>query len=91
MNKILITFLLFFIGYHSYAQPVIKNIPCDNSSILQQADSLKKAFEKDNFTLLKEASMSMESEYEIPVIVPLKGGAWSVSYTHLTLPTKRIV
>lgn len=78
LNKI---YFIFFInlllsGNAILAQPNIKNIQCDNSSILQQADSLKQLFAKDNFTLLKEASLTMDSEYEVPVIVPLKGGTW---------------
>lgn len=42
----------------------------------QQADSLKLTLAKDGFILVKEASMTMESEYEMPVIVPLTQGSW---------------
>ena len=58
------------------AQHMPKQIACDNISILKQVDSLKKDFEKQGFILAKEASMSMESDYEIPVIVPLRQGTW---------------
>lgn len=58
------------------AQPLAKQSACDNVAILQQADSLKKEFEKQGFVLAKEASMPMESEYEIPVVVPLRQGTW---------------
>jgi hypothetical protein len=60
-----------------FAQPMITQVAgFDNSSILTQVDSLKKDFEKQGFVLVKEANMSMESNYEIPVIVPLKQGTW---------------
>jgi len=44
--------------------------------ISRQADSLKNLYTKDGFVLLKEASITMESEYEMPVIVPLTQGSW---------------
>ncbi len=58
-----------------FAQPRAEQTGCD-VAILQQVDSLKKLFEKDGFITVKEAAMTMESEYEIPVIVPLKEGTW---------------
>ena len=47
-----------------------------NTSIHLQADSLKIAFKQQGFAVVKEASMSMESQYEMPIIVPLKEGTW---------------
>jgi len=44
--------------------------------ISKQVDSLKSLYGKDGFILLKEASISMESEFEMPVIVPLTQGSW---------------
>jgi hypothetical protein len=58
------------------AQDVIRQAACTNQSILQQADSIKKELAKNGFIVLKEASMQMESEYEMPVIVPLTEGSW---------------
>ena len=58
------------------AQPMAKQNACENISILQQVDSLKKDFEKQGFIIAKEASMPMESDYEIPVVVPLRQGTW---------------
>ena len=63
--------------FSGYAQPMVKQAgTCDNVAILQQVDSLKKIFEKQGFILAKEASMLMESDYEIPVVVPLRQGTW---------------
>jgi hypothetical protein len=58
------------------AQDVIKIQSCNNSLIQHQVDSLKSFYNKDGFVLLKEASVAMESEYELPVIVPLTQGNW---------------
>jgi len=46
--------------------------PCNDTSIQRQADSLKRLYAKAGFDVLKEASIMMESEYEMPVIVPLE-------------------
>jgi hypothetical protein len=54
---------------------VIKVQSCSDEVIKHQVDSLKKLFSDDGFILLKEASISMESEYEMPVIVPLNQGS----------------
>jgi hypothetical protein len=56
------------------AQEVIRQQPCESPDIKRQADSLRAIFEKDGFTLLREASMTMESEYEMPVVMPLTQG-----------------
>jgi hypothetical protein len=75
MKKLLaISFILLAISAH--AQDVIRQKSCSNLSITSQVDSLKKEFEKNGFMVLKEASMTMESEYEMPVIVPMTQGAW---------------
>ncbi|MBL7732683.1 MAG: hypothetical protein JNM88_16015 [Chitinophagaceae bacterium] len=66
--------LLCFIVLH--AQDVIRQQSCSNGTIDQQVDSLKKLYGSQGYVLLKEASMAMESEYEMPVIVPLTQGSW---------------
>ena len=55
---------------------VIKIESCSNAQIQHQVDSLKDLYSKDGFILLKEASVAMQSEYELPVIVPLTQGSW---------------
>lgn len=60
----------------SAAQDVIRQNPCSSPSILQQADSMKALLAQQGFIVVKEASMQMESEYEMPVIVPLNEGSW---------------
>jgi hypothetical protein len=67
---------LMFTGSVIAAQDVIRQQPCMSPSILQQADSIKLLLAKQGFMVVKEASMQMVSEYEMPVIVPLNEGSW---------------
>src|SRR4026208_195843 len=59
-----------------FSQDVIRLQTCKNDMIDKQVDSLKDFYTKDGFILLKEASITMESEFEMPVIVPLNQGSW---------------
>lgn len=73
---LLLSCTIFFTGPAIFAQDVIHLKECNSSSIKHQADSLKEVYAKDGFVVLKEASISMESEYEMPVVVPLQQGSW---------------
>ena len=64
------------LGYSSYSQDVIRLQSCQDDLISRQVDSLKNTYGKEGFVLLKEASIAMESEFEMPVIVPLTQGSW---------------
>lgn len=77
-NLSFIKFLALFIFCWSSAaaQDVIRQTPCKDEFISHQVDSIKQEFAKQGFIVLKEASMTMESEYEMPVIVPLTQGSW---------------
>jgi len=74
------TVLLFTaIAFYStalFSQDVIRQQSCRNDDISKQVDSLKTLYGKDGYILLKEASITMESEFEMPVIVPLTQGSW---------------
>jgi hypothetical protein len=72
---ILIALLMLFCTT-SFSQDVIRLQSCKNDLISKQVDSLKTLYGKDGFSLLKEASISMESEFEMPVIIPLTEGSW---------------
>lgn len=63
-------------GTELLAQDVIRQQRCMSPTILQQADSMKLLLAKQGFMVVKEASMQMVSEYEMPVIVPLNEGSW---------------
>ena len=72
----LLTLSLLGPQFKAQAQDIIRQAPCSLPTILQQADSIKAALAKSGFIVVKEASMQMESEYEMPVIVPLTEGSW---------------
>ncbi len=74
--RFLILLGLVLTGSAISAQDVIRQQPCMSQSILQQADSMKLLLAKQGFMVVKEASMQMVSEYEMPVIVPLNEGSW---------------
>jgi hypothetical protein len=42
----------------------------------RQADSLKNLFTQQGFEMLREATIEMKSQYEKPIILPLKEGTW---------------
>jgi len=74
---ILITAILMLSYTSAFSQnDVIRVKSCENALISQQVDSLKKLYSADGFILMKEASITMESEFEMPVIVPLNQGSW---------------
>jgi hypothetical protein len=73
-NSVVLFALLLTLSASS--QDVIRQKSCSNPSLSYQVDSIKKSFENNGFVVLKEASMSMESEYEMPVLVPMTQGAW---------------
>jgi len=76
MKKISILLIPILISVIScFSQDVIKLQSCQDELISKQVDSLKNFYGKDGFILLKEASITMESEYEMPVIVPLTQGS----------------
>lgn len=75
-NRCLAIFVGLSVLFTSFPQAGIKAQSCENELISRQVDSLKNFYAKDGFVLLKEASITMESEYEMPVVVPLTQGTW---------------
>ena len=72
------TFLTAF-AFCSKAQrgdDVIHQVSCFDPILKNQADSLKLVLYNQGFVVVKEATMTMESEYEMPIIVPLAEGSW---------------
>ena len=74
-NPILILFLL-TLQFNVFGQDVIRQVSCFDSTLRREADSLKAGLVKQGFVVVREATMTMESEYEMPVIVPLTQGSW---------------
>ena len=57
-------------------EDVIRLENCMNESYKPQIDSLKQLFATQGYEVIREASVKMESEYEMPIVVPLTQGAW---------------
>ena len=74
-NHVLICALL-ALQFSVKGQDVIRQVSCFDSTLKKEADSLKESFHKQGFVVVREATMMMESEYEMPVIVPLTQGSW---------------
>ena len=75
-SLIFIFSLFLTISAKAQKDDVIHQVSCSNAILQAQADSLKAMFAKQGFVVVKEATMTMESEYEMPVIVPLREGGY---------------
>lgn len=71
------------------AQDVIRQQSCQTTGVQQQIDSLKQYYSSNGFSLVREASMQMESQYEMPIIVPLTQGEW-YSFVYVGNPESRL-
>lgn len=68
--------LLVAVSSVSLGQQRIVQKPCFDSAMKAQADSVKEDLIQRGYIVVKEATMTMESQYEMPVIVPLMQGTW---------------
>jgi len=77
-NHLLILIVMMSLGSSVIVngQDRIRQVSCFDSTLKRQADSLKESLTKQGFIVVREATMTMESEYEMPVIVPLNQGSW---------------
>jgi hypothetical protein len=64
--------LLVLFSTFSFGQNVIRVQSCSDTLIQKQVDSLKVLYDKAGYSVLREASITMESEYEMPVVVQLQ-------------------
>lgn len=71
-------FILFILSLFSIAQgqQILRSQECIDQKIHLQADSLKQLLSLNAFKQVKEASISMESGYEWPIMAPLQAGMW---------------
>jgi hypothetical protein len=74
---------------HVTAQDVIKQQSCEGNPYQQTVDSLKQVYASQGFVLLREASVTMESEYEMPVVLPMQQGTW-YQFIFIGDPTSKI-
>ena len=75
-NPYLVLFACLLFSLSSFSQDLIRIQSCQDELISKQVDSMKNLYTQEGFILLKEASITMESEYEMPVVVPLTQGSW---------------
>ena len=68
---------------------VIKLQSCEGNPYQQTVDSLKRACTKQGYVLLREASVQMESEYEMPVVLPMQAGT-NYQFIFIGDPTSRL-
>lgn len=76
MKKPFIILLAISLSWQSLLAQDIRLQNCQDELISHQVDSLKVLYEGQGYSLLREASIAMESEYEMPVMMPLTQGAW---------------
>ena len=76
LRKPILFLVLLIFQFSVYSQDVIRQVSCFDSTLKKEADSLKASFYQQGFIVVKEATMMMQSEYEMPVIVPLTQGSW---------------
>jgi hypothetical protein len=55
-------------------EDVIRLESCAGDAYKSQVDSLKQLFLSKGYEMVREASIKMESEYEMPIVVPLNQG-----------------
>lgn len=83
-------FLLLFAKSLLAQQPdVIRQQGCDTNPYQALIDSLKQYYAAQGYTVLREASMTMESEYEMPIVLPMTAGT-GYQFIFIGDPTSRL-
>ena len=73
-----------------YAQSdLIKQQSCEGNPYQLTIDSLKQFYATQGYSVLKEASMTMESQYEMPIVVPMNQGTW-YQFIFIGEPTSKL-
>ncbi|RZK46873.1 MAG: hypothetical protein EOO94_01880 [Pedobacter sp.] len=75
-NLMIAPLCLFLSGQVSAQSDVIRQQGCDTKSYQTSIDSLKQIYSNQGYSIVKEASMTMESQYEMPIVVPMNEGTW---------------
>ncbi len=67
---------------------VLRQQGCDNNPYQPLIDSLKQYYSAQGYSVLREASMTMESEYEMPIVLPMTAGT-GYQFIFIGYPTSR--
>ncbi len=87
--KTILFVLLLFSTHSLLAQDVIKQQSCEGNPYQHTVDSLKAFYASQGYTVLREASMMMESEYEMPIVMPMNQGT-GYQFIFIGDPTSRL-
>lgn len=68
---------------------LIKQQSCEGNPYQLTIDSLKQVYSAQGYSVLKEASMTMESQYEMPIVVPMNQGTW-YQFIFIGEPTSKL-
>lgn len=74
---------------NTFAQDIIRQQNCDGYPYQEEVDSLKQYYSSQGYSVLREASMTMESEYEMPIVLPMTQGVW-YQFIFIGDPTSRL-
>ena len=88
-SKIVLPMLLTCCTTILHAQEIIRQQSCDGNPYQETIDSLKTHYAEEGFSVLREASMTMESEYEMPIVLPMSQGVW-YQFIFIGDPTSRL-
>lgn len=89
LRKIFFSLVLFPYAGFLYSQDLIRQQSCDGNPYQEEVDSLKQYYTSQGFSVLREASMTMESEYEMPIVLPMTAGTW-YQFIFIGDPTSRL-
>src|SRR5215203_6033035 len=88
--KHILSFCVVLLFTHNIiAQEIIRQQSCEGNPYQATVDSLKQYYASQGFTVLREASMAMESEYEMPIVLPMTQGTW-YQFIFIGDPTSRL-
>ncbi len=95
MKKHLLVYIVFTFAVLNFPNSllaqndVIRQQTCEGNPFQQTVDSLKQYYGAQGYSVLREASMTMESEYEMPIVLPMTQG---VGYQFIFIgdPTSRL-
>ena len=89
-GRICFVLILFIhVAVSVFSQEIIRQQSCDGNPYQETIDSLKEHYATVGYSVLREASMTMESEYEMPIVLPMSQGVW-YQFIFIGDPTSRL-
>lgn len=89
LSRVLLTSAFLTYTTILFSQEIIRQQSCDGNLYQEEVDSLKKYYANEGYSVLREASMTMESEYEMPIVLPMTQGVW-YQFIFIGDPTSRL-